>query len=727
MDTHRAVGTAMYSAEAIGGDGTRPSICRLCLAYCPIDVTVHGGRVAAVAGNRGGTPYDGYTCPKGRALPEQHNDPGRLLRPIKRSNDGFATIPSRQAVDEVAAQLRAIVDRHGPDAVAYYIGTGVVSNPTGQGVGHSFFRALGSKMLFSAASIDKPAANISTALHGNWVAGAHRIEDADTWLLVGGNPVIAKSNGAPPNNPAKRLKDLVANGLKLIVIDPRRTETAKRAHIHLQARAGEDPAMLAGLLHIIIEEGFADADFVAAHARGLEELRQAVRPFTPAYVAARADVPVEHLLEAARTFARGRIGGAVCSTGPSFSTHGNLSFYLALCLNTVCGRWPRAGEHAPFPNILLPKYTPKAQAYPPYPIFGDAVLQTTGLRQNASGMPTGGLADQILGKGPGQIKALFCIGGNPVLSWPDQLRTERAMAELELLVVFDYKLTATGEFAHYVVPPPLTLEIAGNTQMVEWLKYIGVTRGLSIPWAQHTPAIVAPPAGSDLIDDGAFFFRLAQALGLQLDLTFAAGHGPHVEAPPRTIALDMRGEPPSVEQLLDIGARGSRKPLDDVKRYPGGHLFEDLEVIVAPADADNTARLELADPLMMAELAQVLDEGLRKGTESAEFPLTLICRRANNFMNSMGQGLPSLSRGDAHNPIHAHPADMAARGLAEGQIARLRSAHGFVSGAVRADETLRPGTLSLTHGFGGVSMGGKAADRGASIVCLRRRPSALIW
>lgn len=709
-----------HGAGPAGTDATSPSICRLCLAYCPIEVSVSNARVIKVTGDKSGTPFDGYTCPKGRALPEQHNDPARMLRPAKRVADAFTEITSQSAIQEIAEKVRHIVERHGPDAVAYYIGTGVVSNPTGQGLGHAFFRALGSRMLFSASTIDKPAANISTALHGNWIAGAHRMEDADTWMIIGGNPVIAKSNGAPPYNPGMRLKEATARGMKLIVVDPRRTETARRATIHLQLRPGEDPTLLAGMIHIIIEEGLHDRAFVHAHAQGLEALREAVRPFTPDYVATRAGVAVDDLLAAARTFAAGRIGGAVCSTGPSFATHANLSFYLALCLNTLCGRWPRAGERAPFPNVLLPAYVPKAQPYPPYPIFGDHVLQATGLRQNASGMPTAGLADQILTKGSGQIKALFCVGGNPVLAWPDQRRTESAMRNLDLLVVFDYKMTATAQFADYVIPPPLTLEIPGNTQMVEWLKYIGVTRGFSIPWAQHTAAIVPPPGGSDLVDDGEFFFRLAQALHLKLDLVFGAGYGPHIEASPRVLALNMEGEPPSVAQLLEMACKDSRVPLDEVKRHPHGHLFREISVPVEAADDGCTARLELGDPLMVQDLVQVLAEGRDAAKPSEEFPLKLICRRANNFMNSVGQDLPSLSRGEAANPIHTHPEDIARYALVDGEEVWLRSAHDAVRGVVRADDTLRRGTLSLTHGFGGsiADAGAGKEDRGASVARL---------
>lgn len=699
-------------------DGTYPSICRLCLAYCPIEVVVEGGRAVKVIGDRSGTPYDGYTCPKGRALPEQHAPANRLLHPLHRDGEDMSMITSRQAVGDIAVRLRAIIDKHGPEAVGFYIGTGVVSNPTGQGPGIAFMRAIGSDLVFSAATIDKPGANVSTALHGNWMAGAHRMEDADTWMVIGGNPVISKSNGAPPNNPGVRLKEALARGMKLIVVDPRRSETAKRATLHLQIRPGEDPALLAGMIHVILSENLHDQGFIDRHGEGLAQLRDAVAPFTPDYAAARAGVTKEDLIAAARMFAAGRIGGAVCSTGPSFSTHGNLSFYLALCLNTLCGRWARAGERAPFPNLLLPEYAPKAQAFAPYPALGSRVLAATGLHQNASGMPTGGLADQILSDGPDRIRALFCVGGNPVLAWPDQARTERALARLDLLVAFDYRMTATAEFADYVIPPPLTLEIPGNTQMVEWLKYIGVTRGMSVPWAQHSPAVVPRPEGSDLMDDGEFFFRLAQAMGLQLNLSYVSGSGPHLEVPTRTVALDMQAAPPTVDELLEIGCAGSRIPLEELKRHPHGRLFDTDAIRVKEADPDCDARLRLGDPMMMEELAEVLDADPQQGGDD-RFPLRLICRRMNNFMNSVGQDLAVLRPAGQGNPFGLHPQDMSAHGLAPGAEVIVRSPDGEVRGQVHPDDSLRPGTLSMTHGFGTRLSGtGERSAAGASVACL---------
>lgn len=689
--------TSVPAAANGGAAQTVPSICRNCLAYCPILVTVEDGRAVKVTGDPAAPLFNGYSCPKGRALPAQHSDPHRVLRCLKRQPDGsFAPLPADEAIGAIAAKLQDIIARHGPGAVAAYSGTVGVPHPLGMPMLRALFRALGSNLVFSAQSIDKPGANTSLAFHGNWQAGAQAFEDSDTWMIVGANPVIARSNGVPVQNPAQRLKDAQARGMKLIVIDPRRTETARRAHVHLQLIPGEDPTLLAGLIHIIIAEGLHDAAFVADNATGFEELKAAVASYTPEYVAQRAGVAVADLLEAARTFGRAKRGSVVCSTGPSFSTHSNLAFYLALCLNTLCGRWARAGDRATHSHVLLLPNVPRAQPWAPFPVFGKTRFRTRNFRENASGLPATAIADEILTEGEGQIRALICHGSNPLLAWPDQARAAAAMDKLELLVVHDIVMTPTAEKAHYVIPSPMIFEVPGSTQKVEWLKYIGVSRGYEIPWAQYTPQIVPHPPASDLVEDTALFFRIAQKLGLQLDWTSTFGLGPHVERPPLTVKLDM-ARVPTVDELIELTCEGSVVPLDEVKKHPHGQVFEQANVRVLPRDPACTAMLDLAAPMMIDELREVRASA---PLAPAGFPYRLASRRINNFMNSVGQTIDVLHGGQLHTPGYMHPDDMAAQGIGAGEVVRVVSPTGAIEVRMDPDPTLRPGVLSVIHGFG---------------------------
>ena len=679
----------------------QPAICRLCPAFCPIRVTLEDGRAVEVVGDPEAPLYDGYTCPKGRALPEQHAHPGRLLASLRRGPDGgFQPIASQRAVLEVAERVRAIVAESGPRAVALYIGTNSLPYPASPALATAWLRALGSKMLFTSNTIDQPGKQIATALHGAWHAGAQDFGSAGTWLIVGQNPLLSKSAGVPSQNPGRRLTEAVARGLRLVVIDPRRTETARRAHVHLQPRPGEDPALLAGMLHVIFDEGREDGEFLAGNAQGAEALREAVLFFTPAAVAQRADVPERELVRAARAFSDGRRGGAVCGTGPSFATRGTLTEYLALCLTTVCGFWPRAGDAATRLNVLMPAFTPKAQPYAPYRAWGyGEKLRARGLRNTAAGLPTAALPDEILLEGDGRVRALFCLGGNPMLAFPDQRRTEAALRKLDLLVAFDPELSATASLAHYVIAPRLTLETPGMTQAAELLKYFGASSGFGPPYAQYAPAVASPPAGSDLIEEWEFFYEMARELGLPLQLVGFYGWGRHLESPPVVVPLDMRNRP-TTDQLYALLTTGSRVPLDTVKRHPHGHVFEEVRDVVHPRDPGCDARLELASADMLCELAEVAADDWRARHATPALPFRLVPRRSNQFVNSTGRSLASLTRGKPWNPAFLHPDDLRALGLASGELARIRSRHDEILGIVEPDASLRRGVVSMTHGFG---------------------------
>ena len=695
-----------------------PTFCRNCSAFCPVVVTVEDGRAVKVIGDPDSEVYEGYLCPKGRIMPEQHYDPSRLLRSLKRQSDGtYAPISSDDARREIVGRLRAIVDAHGPSAIAAYTGVGTLPNMYGPGMASALLRALGSPMNFWAATIDKPAEKVSVALHGNWHAGPHRFETADAWIIVGANPVIAKSNGAPSNNPGVRLKKAQQGGMKLVVIDPRRTETSRRAHIHLQPVPGEDPTILAGIAHVIIAEGLIDREFLQANADGFEALRDAVADYTPDYAADRAGIAAADLVEAARAFGRAKRGSVVCSTGPSFSTHSNLTFYLALCLNTLCGRWTREGELAPYPNVLLPAYRPRAQALAPYPVYGGRRL-ANGMRENASGMPSAGLADQILTEGDDQVRALFCIGGNPMRAWPDSRRTETALRKLDLLVAFDVTETPTTRLADYVIATRQPLEIPSTTLLIEQGKFAGSGRGWHSPWAQYTPAIVDPPPGADVVSEHAFFFQIGQDLGLQLQWVNAFGFGPHAESPTETIPLDMT-RVPSLDEMIELSTRNAHVPLAVVKSYPHGNRF-DLPMRVEGPDPARHDRLQVGDPMMMAELAEIRAEDYRGRRVAQDLPFQVVSRRTNIYNNSILSGLPSNAARMRYNPAHMHPSDLARLGLESGEVVRLRARHNAVLAVAEADDTLRPGVIALSHGFGPASTDAQhdARDGGANVNAL---------
>jgi hypothetical protein len=278
--------------------------------------------------------------------------------------------------------------------------------------------------------------------------------------------------------------------------------------------------------------------------------------------------------------------------------------YLLLCLMSVRGWWAREGDRIERPNVLMPPNHAKAQARRPYRALGfGQKMRVRGLEQTNGGLPTAALADEILLPGEGQIRALLNVGGSPMMAWPDQRKTHEALESLELLVTTDVEYSPTARMADYVVATKMTFETPSITQVTEVIKYFHPGYGFRAPYAQYTPALVDPPAGSDLIEDWQLYYRVAQRLGLSLNVVNVFGRmGAHLEAPIQVVPLDMEHEP-TTDDLYEIMCRGSHVPLDEVKRYPHGHVFEELlDCRVGPSDPDSQDRLDVGNTAMLCEL-----------------------------------------------------------------------------------------------------------------------------
>ena len=683
-----------------------PTVCRLCIAHCGVLATVEddNGRrkVTQVTGDPDNPLFKGYTCPKGRALPELHNHVGRLLRSMKRQPDGtYIPVSGATAAIEVAERIRTIVQRHGPRAVACYVGTPNAGQPTAASMGSAFLRALGSRMFFTSNTIDQPGKQVAMALHGKWLGGEPDFEQADAWLLVGNNPIISKSAGIPGHNPAQKLKEANARGMQLIVIDPRVSDSARKAAIHLQCRPGEDHAILAGMIRVIITENLSDHDFVKNNVAGFEALAAAVEDFTPGYVAARAGIPEDQLIAAARVFATAKIRHANSGTGPSFSMYCNLKDYLVACLNTVCGAYTRAGQRVTRPNAMLPSYTPRAQPFPPFKAWGfGEKLRVRGLTDTAAGMPTAALADEILLPGDGQVKALICIGGNPMAAWPDQRKTQEAMETLDLLVTLDVEMSTTSRLADYVIACKQTLETPGMSQSGEAIKYFGTGIGFSSAYAQYSEAVADTPHDSDLLEEWDFFYQMSDHLDLDMTFAVAFGFSRYQESP--YVAMPVsRTSKPTIDDFYQAICANSRIPLEEVKRYPHGHIF-DGDVIVQPREAGCDDRLDCGNADMLRQLAEVFRQDYRALQDTPDYPFRYIPRRHNNFMNSSGRSIGKLNGGRPWNPVWIHPDDMSEIGVAEGGMVRVATHHDSITAMAEADATLRPGVVAIAHAFGGL-------------------------
>lgn len=672
---------------------TRPSYCRLCMQSCAVEVGVEDGRLVDVRGDKEDPVFKGFVCVKGRNQPAFFNSPDRLLHSLKRQPDGtYAPIETARAMDEIAAKLKLITDRHGPDAVATYMSTNsVYSSSLNVLMSMAFCSAIGSSWFLTPLTIDQGGKLTAEAFHGTWDAPIQNGHDADAVMLIGLNPLISFA-GFPVGNPGKWLGESLARGMQLIVIDPRRTDVAQRAQLHIQPKPAHDIAILAAIIHVIIEEDLYDRDFVAEEADGLDALRGAVAPFTPAAVANMADIDAADIVTAARTYAGAKKAYVMAGTGANMAQYGTLLEYMILCLTTLCGRYLRAGDEVTNPGALSPFRPFKAQANPPFPARDESKkLRMRGFTGTCAGHPVMAVADEILLEGEGQIRALISCGGNPVAAWPDQQKTVAAMENLELLVQVDPFMSQTARYADYVIAPRISFEMASVLLHHDQRGMMGLF-GLTHAYGKHTAPVVEPPQGSDVIADWAFFHGIAQRLGLQDKLNYFG----------MPIPAGDNGSTPSADQLLEIMCAGSRIPLSEVEALGRGALYPEPRVHVVPKEAGWTGRLQIGHPEMMEELSRRFDQSSTDSWYEPEgYPFRLVTRRMMHVHNS-AYNVDAINGREAFNPLFMHPTDLEKLDAATGDFLRIRSPYSSMEAIARADGSLRPGVVAMSHNFGGI-------------------------
>ncbi len=664
----------------MGGTRSHVTYCRICPAHCGLEVEVEDGAVTRVGGDRVHPLTHGFTCAKGRRIGDLHADPDRLVESQRRGPDGsFEPLPVQSAIDEIADRLRSIVAAHGPDSVGLFVGTQVYTASLTYSFLSAWLRAVGSRKRFTTVTIDQSAKIVATGRLGAWAGGRQRFEAADVWLLVGTNPLVSMQGGDitgfPIHDNTRALAEARRRGLKLIVVDPRRSQVAAKADLHLQLRPGTDAALMAGIHHVILRDRLLDAAFCSRWAHGIDALREAVSRFTPEVVGSITGLEPEQIVEAARTFGEAGTGMATSGTGPDMGPHANVAEHLIQALNVVCGRFPREGDRPGGVRVLErnPRY--RAQALPPSRPWERAPKNRFGVSWLGSELMSPVLPDEILLDGPDRIRALIVAGGNPGAAFPDQDRILEALEALELLVVLDPFMTETARRADYVIAPTLSLERAEDTR--------GYGHFSDQPFAQFTEPVLPRPAG--VVDDWAFFLRLGQAMGLTLRMGRRA-YGPEDPVPT------------DVELLAERASRGYVDHAD-LQRDPHGRIFPDVPmpaVAAAPDDADG--RFEVLPADVERELRDAFDA--LASAEKEGRPYRLIVRRSRETMNSLGRRLPGLVR-HGYNPCFMHPDDMSAAGLLPGAVVEIASEHGAVGAIVQPDATLRRGVLSMTHCFGG--------------------------
>ncbi len=698
---------------------THPYTCPLCEATCGLLVEVDrpdGGepRVGRVRGNPDDVFSHGFACPKGLAIGELQHDPDRLRAPL---------VDAEQATWEhawsvVAERLGRVVGEHGRGALALYLGNPNVHNLAGQLYVGAVAKAAGTRNIFSASTTDQMPKQVATTyMFGDPLSvPVPDVDRTDLLVVLGADPLT--SNGSlwtAPDMPG-RLRALRHRGGRLVVVDPRTSRTARAADLHLPIRPGTDAFLLAALAHVLLTEGLADpGPHAGSHVAGLEDLPAALAAFTPEAVAPVTGLPADAVRTLARDLAAAPSAAVYGRIGTTTVRFGTLASWLVDVVNTLTGNLDTPGG-VMFPLAPAGQRNSAPTSRPRTPRLGRWATAGRGLPEVLGELPTAALAEEILG---GHIRALVTVAGNPALSAPDGGRLAKALDGLDVLVCVDLYRTETAARADVVLPVPGPLarphfdltfgqlavrNVAHFSPAVlpadvepEWrtlCRLAGVLQTL-------TP-VVEPDAVDDLV--------LATLLGQHVAAEGSQVHGRDVAELAATVSTaadgtPRRGEVRMLDALLRLGPYGDGfgadpdgLTLDRVAAHPHGLDLGPLTPRLPEVLRTPTGRVELAPAPIVADLDRLRAALSEAG--AADGALVLVGRRHLRSNNSWGHNVASLVTGSNTCTLHIHPDDAAARGVADGGRAVVTSSVGNVEALVEVTDRIRPGVVSLPHGWG---------------------------
>ncbi|MEZ4216924.1 MAG: molybdopterin-dependent oxidoreductase [Myxococcota bacterium] len=700
--------------------------CPICEASCAlrVEADVEARRVLRIEGDADDPISRGHLCPKAFALRGVHEDPDRLRRPIvrDRASGAWREVGWDEAIDTAVRGLRDVQQAHGADALAVYIG-----NPSGFDVGSMLYNgfvlgSLGTRRMFSAATMDHfPKLFTSRVMLGKGsLLPIPDVDRCDYFLCLGGNPVVSQGSLMSAPGIRSRLRALRARGGRFVVVDPRRTESAREADEHLFIRPGTDACWLFAVAHVLFAEGLVKTGRLGAFVDGIERVRELARDFAPEDVADATGIDAATTRRIARELAahpRACVYGRIGTCTVEFGT---LASWLVDVVNVLLGRYDEPGGMM-FPRPATGQHEP-GRALPELAV-GDVRTVVRGLPAIEGQLPASAFAEELDPSlaGERRIRALVTVAGNPVLSLPAGDAVDRGLAGLDFMVAVDPYLNETTRHADVVLPTLPQLEhdnydfLAQSTTVRNFARYSeqvfppepGGKRSWEVFLALAARWNGAEPEAFDDAMLLANATRFAGRLGLDPERVVETLAKEGERGPMRLVDLQLRcgpygdrfGADPdgltlaklrAARRAVDLGALEPRLP--DVLRTPG-------------------RRIALADARITADVARLRE---RLPSLAAREGLVLVGRRQARGMNSWLHNVESLAAGRPRCTLRMHPDDARARGLAEGALARIRSRVGEVVAPLEISQEMMPGVVSLPHGFGHAPPGGGTRTRVAS-------------
>ena len=680
--------------------------CSLCEAHCGVKITVDrsAATIIDIRGDAEDPFSQGYICPKATGLAGLSTDPDRIRHPLQRKGSDFQEISWEDAFQTVTERLGDIRTKHGANAIATYLG-----NPNAHDFGSNLsvpalIKAIGTKWRFSATSVDQlPKMFANQLLFGS--PGSFAVPDLDRtdfFLVLGANPLVSNGSIMTAPDMRGRLRGLRERGGTFIVVDPRRTESASVADLHVPIQPGTDALFLFALIHTLFAENLVHLDHLQKSVSGQEAIEEMARPFSPERVAQATGISAETTRMVARDFAGARTAACYGRVGICTQEFGTLASWLIEVLNILTGNLDRAGG-VMFPHGAHAHAGPnRRSARMPYDRWRTRVR---GLPEFAGELPVAALAEEIDTPGEDRVRALVTVAGNPVSSTPNARRLDQALGQLDFMVSVDLYLNETTRHADIILPTSAPLERTN---------YPLAFHNLSIRnFAKWSPAVLEKPKGVKhlyeiVCEVGG---RLNGIDATSMDEMLRAGTlsrvaGPGSRNPDITLDEARRqiGDRPGPEWILDgmirAGSRGNSfsgagLSLDEVQQATHGLDLGPLEPRLAEQIATADGCIPLDAPLMREDALR-----LEKVLHRERPELVLIGRRHLRSNNSWMHNLENLAKGPKRCTLLMHPKDADARGLRAGQMAEIRSAAGTVQAEVEISDELLAGVVSLPHGYG---------------------------
>ena len=706
--------------------------CPLCEATCGLAVTTRNGEVVAIRGDRDDVFSHGFICPKGFGVKELHEDPDRLRGPVVRRGDRFEPVEWDEAFAEIERGLLPLLETHGRDAVGVYLGNPNAHNLGGLIYGQALLRALGSRNIFSASTVDQMPKQVSAGLMFGTVLSipVPDVDRTDYLVVLGANPLASNGSLLTAPDMKGRLRAIRARGGKIVVVDPRRSRTAEEADEHLFIRPGTDAHLLFALVHTLFAEELVAPGHVEPHLAGLERVRELAGDFAPDAVAPICGVPADTIRRIARELAAAPRAAVYGRIGTCTQEFGTLASWLVDVLNVLTGNLDREGG-AMFARPAAGSRNTSGPGGKGRGVrFGRWKTRVRGLPEVYGELPVAALAEEIDTPGDGCVRGLITIAGNPAVSTPNAARLRAALGSLEFMVSIDIYVNETTRHANVILPAPSALarshydlalynlavrNVANYSAAVfplepgqpdEWeilLRLAGMVTGqgthadigtlddfMILQLIQREVATPASPVeGRDATE---LFTALAPRRGPERVLDFMLRVGPFGDA---------------------FGRRADGLTLAKLEANPHGIDLGPLEPRVPEVLRTPSGKIELAPEPIVADV-----ERLRQSLARGNGHMVLVGRRHLRSNNSWMHNLNVLVKGKPLCTLHVNPDDARRLGLADGGTARVTSRVGSVDAEVEVTDRIMPGVVSLPHGWGhdepGVAMRVASAHAGVN-------------